>query len=142
MYYFTWAAMCKRGHKELVKNLSNSSDSHIQSASTVLFSASRGQFSSITNRNKVNAAVSDFHNIVHKLSGNDEAGLIKHVLKRDPSLCKSIFDENFLKHITNTTNPSEYLSDVVLSMVSRNSSSNADHMPPNIVNRQSIDTRL
>ena len=106
------------------------------------FSALRGKFSSITNRNKVNAAVSDFHNIVCKLSGNDEAGLIKHVLKRDPSLCKSIFDENFLKYITNTTNPSEYLSDVVLRMVSRSNSSNADHVPPNTVSHQSIDRRL
>lgn len=130
----------KEGIKELVKNLSNYSNSHVQSASTLLFSASRGPFSSLTNRNKINSAVSDFRNIVQQISGDDEAGLIKHVLKRDPALCKSVFDEHLLKFITNTINPSEYLDKAVLTMVSgrRNNASSAQAN----VSRQSIDKTL
>ena len=72
----------KEGIKELVQKLSNYSNSHVQSASTTPFSASRGQFSSLTNRTKINSAVAHCHHIIKQISGDDEAGLIKHVLKK------------------------------------------------------------
>ena len=42
----------KEGIKDLVQKLSNYSNSHVQPASTILFSASRGQFPSLSNRNE------------------------------------------------------------------------------------------
>ena len=99
----------KEGIKELVQKLSNYSNSHVQSAGTKIFSASSAQFSSLTNRNKINSAVADFHHIIKQISGDDEADWIKHVLKKDLTLCKNVFDEHLLKYITNTVNPSNYL---------------------------------
>ena len=55
-----------------MKNLSDSIESHDQSSVNVLFCASISQFSSLTNRNRINIAVADFHNALNKLSGDDE----------------------------------------------------------------------
>ena len=49
--------------KELTKRLTNNSDSHMQSTTTVPFSARRNKFSLLSNRNKINSTISDFHNV-------------------------------------------------------------------------------
>ena len=104
----------KAAIKELTKSLTNNSDSHMQSTTAVLFSAPRNKFSLLSNRNKINSTISDFHNIAKRLSGDDESGLLKVVLKKDPSLCKALFDVHLLKYIMAKSYPSEYLSPEVL----------------------------
>ena len=85
--------------------------------------------------------MADFHHIIKQISGDDEAGLIKHVLKKDPTLCKNVFDEDLLKYITNTVNPSNYLNNTILALVS-GTQSNTSSKNTNYVNRQSIDRQL
>ena len=117
----------------------NNSDSHMQSATAVLFSAPRNKFSLLSNRNKINSTISDFHNIAKRLSGDDESGLLKAVLKKDPSLCKALFDVHLLKYIMAKSYPSEYLSPEVVSIISNNI--NISQSTQHAVVSQSIDRK-
>ena len=96
---------------------------------------------SLTDRNEVNNTVNDFHNILKQLSGNYDSGLIKTVPKRDPSPCKDISDEEFFKFITNSINPSQYLSQSVLSQFSGRYSDDENEQQ-NVPTHQSIDRQL
>ena len=124
-----------------MKRFSNSKDNHNQSATTVLFSTTRSNFNSLINRNKVNNTINDFHNILKQLSGNDLSGLIKTALKRDPSRCKDILDEEFFKFITNSINASQYLSQSVLFLLFGRYSDNVNEQQ-NVPAHQSIDRQL
>ena len=112
----------------------------LQSTTAVLFSAPRNKFSLSSNRNKINSTISDFHNIAKRLSGDDESGLLKAVLKKDPPLCKALFNEHLLKYIMAKTYPSEYLSPEVLSVISNNR--NISQSTQHAVLSQTIDRKL
>ena len=53
----------------------------------------------LTNRNKFSSAVTDFHHIIKEISGDDEAGLIKHVLKKTKHSVKNVFNEHLLERV-------------------------------------------